>query len=122
MGMFDELTCQYPLPVPGANALLFQTKDTPKQYLDRYEIREDGTLWHQDYDVEDRSDPNATGIMRFVGCMTRVNPRWEPMPYYTGEIVFYTFKHDEEQTGWVEFSAYFEHGKLTRLNVLKNKD
>jgi hypothetical protein len=43
MGMFDELRCHYPLPVRGANDLLFQTKDTKQQLMDLYEIRDDGT-------------------------------------------------------------------------------
>ncbi len=45
--MFDELRCKYPLPVSGANRLIYQTKDTEAQCLDLYEIRKNGTLWHQ---------------------------------------------------------------------------
>lgn len=55
MGMFDTLRCKYPLPVTGASDLVYQTKDTPAQWLDYYEIREDGTLWHEAYDTEDQS-------------------------------------------------------------------
>lgn len=39
MGMFDDLRCHYPLPREGANALAYQTKDTPAQWMDLYEIR-----------------------------------------------------------------------------------
>lgn len=56
MGTFDYLRCKYPLPLAGANALTFQTKNTPAQFLDTYELREDGTLWHEAYDTEDHSD------------------------------------------------------------------
>jgi hypothetical protein len=66
MGMFDYVKCHYPLPVKGAEDLIYQTKDTPSQWLDMYEIRADGTLWH-----EDRSDPSN---------------RLEPVKW-TGEIV-----------------------------------
>ena len=38
MGMFDEITCKYPLSVEGANDLVFQTKDTDAQFLDLYEM------------------------------------------------------------------------------------
>jgi hypothetical protein len=67
MGMFDHLKCKYPLPDAGDNDLEYQTKDTPAQFLDNYEIRADGSLWHLDYDIEDRSDPNAEGLARLVG-------------------------------------------------------
>jgi len=121
MGMFDYLRCHYPLPVEGANALEFQTKDTDAQYMDKYEIREDGMLWHADYDTEDRSDQNAEGFARLFGLATRVNERWafEPM---TGEIVFYTSKTGNYKDGsWVEFSAYFVDGKLRELHVIEDK-
>lgn len=110
MGLFDYVRCHYPLPVEGAAALEYQTKDTPAQWLDEYEIRADGTLWHQDYDTEDRSDPNAEGIARIFGCAARVNERWEPVTL-TGEIVFYA--------GDFEFSAYFVGGKLKHLETLQ---
>ena len=47
MGMYDELRCHYPLPVEGANARDYQTKDTPCQYLNHYEITTDGVLRHK---------------------------------------------------------------------------
>jgi len=110
MGMFDYMRCHYTLPVSGAEALEYQTKDTPAQYLDQYEIRADGTLWHQDYDTEDRSDPNADGFARLFGCETRINDRWEPVTL-TGEIVFYA--------GAFMFSAYFVGGMLKHLETLQ---
>ncbi len=110
MGMFDDLRCHYPLPREGANDLAYQTKDTPAQWLDLYEIRADGSLWHEAYDIEDRSDPNATGLLALRGSMTRVNKRWEPVRL-TGEVRFYT----DARGSWVEFSAYFVDGQLREL-------
>lgn len=110
MGVFDYVRCIYPLPVAGANSKEFQTKDTPGQWLDRYEIRADGTLWHEAYDIEDRSDPTAEGLLRIIGSMTRINERWEPVAM-TGEIVFYT-------DGFT-FSAYFVKGMLKHLETLE---
>lgn len=134
MGMFDELKCKYPLPVEGANAVEYQTKDTPMQNLDHYEIREDGTLWHEDFDIEDHSDmakwkaahpgeeppKELQGtLLSLCGCMTRVNKRWEPINF-TGEIRFYGCL-GERCGGWVEFSAYFEQGKVVRLNLIEHR-
>ena len=116
MGMFDNITCRYPLPVPGANDLDYQTKDTDAQALDSYEIREDGTLWHENYDVEDHSDPNAEGLARIKGMMTRVNERWEQV-LGTGEIVFYT-SLDDNHRGWLQWSAYFVRGQLKHVELI----
>jgi hypothetical protein len=128
MGMFDYIRCGYPLPLPQYQHEEFQTKDTPAQFLDHYEIMSDGTLTHQTYDIEDRSDPNAEGLMRIVGMITRVNPKWETVDF-TGEIRFYTSTGEKPQEikglgvvnqpcGWVEFSAYFLGGKLNQLNLI----
>ncbi len=88
MGLFDELTCHMALPGLGVTDAVFQTKSLPAMYMDRYELRADGTLWHEEYDIEDRSDPGATGVERLLGAMSRVNLRWEPVNF-TGEIYFY---------------------------------
>lgn len=117
MGVFDYVKCDYPLPEGLSSDGYFQTKCTPAQALDLYEIRSDGTLWQEDYDVEDRSDPNAKGIAALVGCMTRVNKRWSPVAY-TGEIRFYDF-HDERD--WIEFSSYFIEGRLQSVTLLSDR-
>lgn len=132
MGLFDNITCKYPLPIEGFNNTIFQTKDTDAQFLDDYEIREDGTLWHQIYDVEDRSErakwekahPNEEvpeelmGWKSFEGSMSRINESWEQVENFTREIVFYT-SLGESHRGWIEFSAYFENGKVSKINLIK---
>lgn len=115
MGMFDYVRCSYPLPVEGANGLEFQTKDTDSQWMDEYEIREDGTLWHQAYETEDQSDPTKEGFEAFVGCMTRVNERWE-RDNYTGAMSFYT----DFKGGWLEFSALFKDGHIQAVVVVSD--
>ena len=117
MGMFDNLKCHYKLPIDGVENEIWQTKDTPAQFLDNYEIRRVGTLWHEEYDIEDRSDPNATGLMRFKGSLTKVNKRWVYEEKFTGEIVFYTIKDNK----FINVSAYFHNGTLKELHVLNNE-
>ena len=114
MGMFDELTCRYPLPIENAAERVFQTKDL-ECFMDHYEIRADGTLWHEDYDIEDRSDPTREGIEGLRGLMTRVNKRWELVEDFTGEVRFY----NELPEGWCEFSAYFVRGALQHLTTIE---
>jgi hypothetical protein len=119
MGMFDYLRCSYPLPRPGANDLEYQTKDTYAQWLDNYEIRADGTLWHKVYDTEDRSDPNAEGLLALAGIATRVKERWV-RDAMTGEVVFTAYPGDVyTDENEVCFSAYFVDGELKHLVDLK---
>lgn len=141
MGLFDDIKCSYALPMVGANALDYQTKDTPMQSLDKYEIREDGTLWHEQYEIEDQSEagrwmkenpgkelPESFGMLSFVGCATRVNSRWEKVKL-TGEIRFYAIceikdgKLVNASTGgrWMEWSAYFVDGTLNQLHLVGNQ-
>lgn len=129
MGLFDELTSKYPLPLDGANALLFQTKDTPAQWMDKYELRVDGTLWHESYDIEDRSDkgiwmrehPGETPPEKldgFIGCMGRANPRWEQC-LFTGEVRF--GHYDSKSTRSITFSSYFVKGQLRELHLIEDE-
>ena len=116
MGMFDYLRCHYPLPVEGANARLYQTKDLDDM-MDLYEIRADGTLWHEEYDEEDRSDPRAEGLWRFSGMITRVNQRWEPLAL-TGEVRFYDTIRSTTPNGWIEWRASYHKGVLKELHLV----
>ena len=110
--MFDDLKCLYPLPVEVDKNTIFQTKSLVC-WLDQYEIREDGTLWHEEYDTEDRSNPEAEGLAKFIGRLARVNKRWVKETL-TGEVVFYNSKVGE-------FSAYFVDGNLKELHQLHNR-
>jgi hypothetical protein len=118
MGMFDNIKCLYPLPIEGLGEEVFQTKSTPVQFMDMYEIREDGTLWHEKYDIEDKSDPTKKGFARYYGCMTRVNNRWEQITDFTGEIKFYAYIDD---TRFVTFSSYFVKGILNQLHLTEDE-
>ena len=120
MGMFDYINCEYPLPVDDAPKGDYQTKDTPAQSLDFYTIKADGTLWGQEYDIEDRSDPTAKGPLAMRGMMTRVNHR-EKQCMMTGEVVFYTDK-GPDRGGWIQFSAYFKDGIIQQINAIENRE
>jgi len=115
MGMYDDFRCDYPIDAPPG--IDWQTKDTPAQYLDLYVLGADGILYHEEYDVEDRSDPNAEGLMALCGLMTRVNKRLVPMPEFRGEISFYGQDptNPDEDREWWEYSALFDDGKLLSI-------
>jgi hypothetical protein len=125
MGLFDNIRCKYKLPMPDDlmelrdfkfNEEVFQTKDL-ECAMDFYVIEEDGTLWHEEYDTEDRSNPNAKGFERFIGCATKVNQRMVRMRDYTGKILLYSFITFSERSTlnlkndyWVEWSLVFVDG------------
>jgi hypothetical protein len=112
MGMFDDIEVLYPLPrLPDGHDRQFQTKSLMNELLS-YRIDADGLLWREDFDVEDHSDPTATGVMRFAGIATRVNKRWV-RDTYTGEVEFYDF----DEGVWSEYQAWFREGVLRDLVV-----
>ena len=115
MGMFDNIRCQYPMPVEGANDLDYQTKSTPEQWLDNYEIREDGTLFHEAYESRTEDSPESP-----IGFYVRRDKlRWEAVNL-TGEIRFYT-SLPPKHSGWIEWSAYFVAGKLNQLHLIEHR-
>ena len=119
MGMFDYLEIvDYPLP-DNIKRKSYQTKDL-QCALDLYQIRADGSLWREDYDIEDHSDPNAEGIYKIFGMMTRVNKHWV-RESFSGEIVFYDLSEDLDPH-WVEFKAFLYGGKVLRIERIQDRE
>ena len=72
MGMFDYITYKDER---------YQTRDTPNQSLDNYTIREDDTLWVEEYDSEWIDDEGLFG-----GSIKQSNHRWAPCSDFDGNI------------------------------------
>ena len=104
MGMFDYIRYK---------GKQYQTKDTPNQWMDTYEIRDDNALWVEKYDSEWINEPEAL----FGGYLNQKNHYWEQLKDFTGEILFY--EYDGKGTD-IEISSYFVNGELKNLVVLKN--
>lgn len=117
MGMFDYVRCKYPLPA-GAPVDGYQTKDTDAQYLELYEIREDGSLWYLHVEREFRPDPGKEGLEALCGCMKKVSEEWR-QERMTGEVCFYADNAGDYQNMW-EFSAYFVDGQLKHFETINN--
>lgn len=120
MAVFDYLRCRYPLPVPELQDAVFQTYDLIA-YMEDYTLREDGTLWRTAYDVEDRSDPNAVGILRLAGCATRVNRREEFCATLTDTVSFHGDYGPPEDRGEATFEARFVKGHLESLALTEHR-
>ena len=116
MGMFDYIRAEYQLPHAAAQNLDFQTKCFDHPYMDHYLIKADGTLCIEDYDIEDRSDPNAEGILRLFGCMTKINKRWRQLADFEGAVEFYSYPEP------YHYRAIFIEGKLAVLRTLEEPE
>lgn len=114
MGMFDNVTMNYPVPELPDHEWEWQSKDTPAQYLDHYEIREDGTLWHHAYDarVEDNDDDAPLGFL-----MYRDNERWERV-LFDGELEI----HDVQGDTFYSLRCWFRGGVVRDMIVTKGGD
>src|SRR4051794_38648226 len=109
MGMFDYITCDYPLPDEGANEMKCQTKDLECR-LGQFKITETGRLlekggrWNRD--PEKWEDTDFHGLLRFYGDK------------HTGELMLIdpvTGKdslHPGAEPEWFEYEAKFTNGFL----------
>ena len=87
----------------------WQSKDTPAQFLDLYEIREDGTLWHEEYDERFEETPEAP--LGFY--IHRENKRWISVPI-TGEIEIHTIQRSIQfwfRNGRVKDVVFYQNDK-----------
>jgi hypothetical protein len=125
MGMYDELTCNYPLPdkFKKYQNKRFQTKSLGN-CLSQYLISREGQLIEQTFDwldvpEEERPYYNKPEWNRlsWVGALETI-PNEPTELNYTGEVRFYT--SDQENDSWIEFVALFSKGKLILLDPVES--
>ena len=123
MGMYDDIVCKYPLPLPedtkGFHPCGFQTKDL-ENALDCYEIREDGTLWLRECEREYiDGDPKGKTWSEKIGLVKETKVWWTHVKL-TKTINMYTYQHGEgEYDYWVEFVIEFVDGVINKITLLK---
>jgi hypothetical protein len=113
MGMFDFVHFE---------GNQYQTKDTPCQLMDNYEIRDDGTLWHEEYDTEWIDVPD---LNLFGGRLDQSNLRWTRCNAFDGVIRF--SREDEARGGWknnawIEYEALFMDGCMIKLQQTRGQE
>ena len=130
MGMFDYVTCEYPLPivVPFLSTMDFQTKDL-NNLLDNYTISKDGQLFllKEEYEsVPEEQRPfygtdKWHGFWKSAGSMKAVSSGLEEVDY-TGKINFYNWGpeaiylfFDNSDIISYDFVGTFENGWLVEL-------
>jgi hypothetical protein len=106
MGLFDRVCCRYPLPDPECQDLEYQSKDTPSQWMDNYEITPEGYLLHESYEH---------GADRWPGHASTENPKWVRVEY-RGELEIHTILEPPDQPGrWVSYLFWFRDGRVVDM-------
>jgi len=124
MGMFDDIVCKYPLPLPedtkGYIPNGFQTKDLDCG-LDFYEIREDGTLWLRECEREHiEGDPNGKTFSEKFGIVKEIKHWWTHVKT-TKTIRMYDYQNNDGGVYdyWVEFEIVFIDGVIDKIKPIK---
>ena len=120
MGMFDTVTCRYPLP--HHQDAEFQTKSLARLVhgegvfgglMDEYEITAEGTLRchvHEREMVDDASHP--------LGMYFRSGRDWwEDVPDVHGDVWIYTSDETDGDHVWTEFRVRFTNGRVQDVKV-----
>jgi hypothetical protein len=129
MGMFDNIICKAPLPLPEDigelkdlkiiwDEEIFQTKDLDNA-LGSYTIHKDGTLTFEEYDREWVKYPEKEQKKHFMDGYFKVKRQWTTKKAYHGEIFFYTNYLCETKDYWIEFKATFTDAKLSNIELHK---
>lgn len=122
--MFDYVIVEAELPksAPGWIEGKFQTKDTPRQFMETYVITADGKLIHkaQEYEEvpkEERPYPDEDGLFALVGSL-RSAPVGDVQIMFHGDLHLIASNRD-----WSKFwrcRARFTHGKLEEIVHVEN--
>jgi hypothetical protein len=105
MGLFDDVRCLYPLPWPEAQGGWFQSQYTPAQYLEKYELRENGELWYCDRKREWKEDGHGD----LGGCFVTVSQQWV-QEKFTGEIEIHAYHSVDGINYWYSVQFWFRDG------------
>lgn len=91
----------------------YQTKDTPEQTMDTYEIRGD-ELWWRKVEYEWFEDEDSM----FGGYLKEISHEWLFCEKFDGVIDFYRQDADNggwEKDAWIEYHSLFNNGKMIKL-------
>lgn len=116
MSLFDFLQCDMPLPArPEVQHLLFQTR-TFGNGMEYFRIDENGSLYIEQYDIEDRSDPNDDVLTVLANTLIKTNLREAPLTF-CGLLEFHA-SYGKTHDGMVEFEADVSSGKVTAIRLV----
>lgn len=123
MGMFDEIECKYPLPLPEdpkgfIGEKYFQTKDFDCA-LDKYIIREDGTLWIHKVEYE---YPENYDFIPWTDVISEIKEKksWlEPVKVTTSIRIYNHVRSEGEYDYWIQYNIKFADGIVNDVSLEK---
>lgn len=146
MGLYDTIKCKINLPLPKDGGLLsefggkpieslgsFQTKDLGRG-MDSYELREDGTLWVEKYDVKYVDDQEHSkkyselfNITTNLQKSVKYNITWVPYYVHNKTITIYEFYSPTDERYeyttkfdyWIEYEVTFSNSIVSDVKLLK---
>jgi hypothetical protein len=122
MGMFDYINVADKLPTNAEidalgidmSAESFQTKDLDNVMANYY--IQGGRLFVEKYRKTEWIEDSESFM---GGYIDRQEPYKEELDGQHGKVYFYTWFEREEYDYWVEYIAYFTHGKLDKIELFK---
>ena len=125
MGLFDEIICEYPLPLPEdlkgySGSKIFQTKDLDC-CMQSYKIDKDGYLHIEKFERE--WEPGNEDSKSFIGKLGHFKTikKWFEQLNTTTTIVFYDYQHSEntDYDYLIEYEIIFVDGKATSVKLIE---
>jgi hypothetical protein len=125
MGMYDNIICKYPLPMPDdpkgyTGSYDFQTKDLDL-ILGLYVIDKNGQLSIQRKDGEwVQGNKKSDSLIGTLGYF-KTTKEWLEELNTTTTTVFYDYQHSQntDYDYFIEYEAIFVNGKLTSIKLIK---
>ena len=124
--MFDNISCEMPLPRGGANTVPtfrydhgVQTKDLANCLID-YKIGKDKILYQKQVEYEDRElteeekkDRDIGGFWSPMWSMKEKSHEWVK-DNFTGYIMFYDIVYDIDSThdAWIDYRVHVKNGEV----------
>jgi hypothetical protein len=106
MGLFDHVRCRYPLPDAECQDLAYQSKATPAQFMENYEITREGYLLHESFE---------NGAERWPDMRSTEDPKWVRVEY-RGELEIHTtLELPDQPRRWVSYRLWFRDGRVVDL-------
>ncbi len=131
MGMFDELTIEYPFPDPEFQGDTFQTKDL-ECMMDRYTITADGSLVHHQThyeDVPEEERPNygkpeweKGAFYRAMGMLKVVPDGDVVLSDMHGDIYISASRDANKDWRYYQWRVRFTHGKVESITLVDSPE
>ena len=111
MGLYDYVRItEHPMVPVRYHGLTLQTKKLGRD-MDMYELREDGTLWHELVLRRWESDPSSIR----GGTPKEISRKWLPKTDLDGDLEVHGTH--EKDNSWVSLTLIFLDGKLVKVST-----